>query len=85
MRELFKEHRFLNIASLMTEVPYGPKTFPRYKLGSINYFCTKTEKVIFHPLAPLMLLFCPYLYCTIICIILHYNMYYFHFTLQEPC
>ena len=21
----------------------------------------------------------------IICIILHYNMYYFHFTLQEPC
>ena len=19
------------------------------------------------------------------CIILHYNMYYFHFTLQEPC
>ena len=20
-----------------------------------------------------------------ICIILHYNMYYFHFTLQEPC
>ena len=21
----------------------------------------------------------------LICIILHYNMYYFHFTLQEPC
>ena len=21
----------------------------------------------------------------LVCIILHYNMYYFHFTLQEPC
>ena len=32
-----------------------------------------------------MLLFCPSWSCTIICINLHYNMYYFHFTLQEPC
>ena len=25
------------------------------------------------------------LYFFVLCIILHYNMYYFHFTLQEPC
>ena len=24
-------------------------------------------------------------YILLLCIILHYNMYYFHFTLQEPC
>ena len=28
------------------ELPYGPKMFPRYEVGSINYFCTKIQKVI---------------------------------------
>ena len=31
----------------MTEVLYGPETFPRYKVGSINYFSTKNKKVFF--------------------------------------
>ena len=39
--------------------------------------------IVYNHKRTVMLLFCPSWSCTIICIILHYNMYYFHFTLQE--
>ena len=47
-RETFKERSHFNMTSLMTEVLCGPKIFPRYKLGSINYFYTKNKNVIFN-------------------------------------
>ena len=43
------------------------------------------KSLIMYQFTNFMLLFCPSWSCTIICIILHYNMYYFHFILQEPC
>ena len=48
MREMFKECSHLNVTLLMTfRNAIWPKNL-RYKVGSINYFCTKTGKWFFN-------------------------------------